>query len=72
MKEGIQMEKLFKPGKYYSRVKTVFVAFLIFFPGSLTVVHRNRQLKSGRRHQKSGVRQKKSFRVGQQYCFSQG
>ena len=40
MKEGIQMEKLFKPGKYYSRVKTVFVAFLIFFPGSLTVVHR--------------------------------
>ena len=39
-----------------------FVAFCSFFPSSLTVFHRGRQLKSG-------SRQQKSFRAGQQNIF---
>ena len=49
-----------------------FVAFCSFFPGSLTVVHRNRQLKSGRRHQKSGVRQKKALELDNSTVFHKG
>ena len=49
-----------------------FVAFCSFFPGSLTVVHRNRQLKSGRRHQKSGVRQKKVLELDNSTVFHKG
>jgi hypothetical protein len=59
---------------YYSKIfcafpTIIFVAFCSFFLGSLTVVHRGRQLKSGGRQQKSGGRQQKSSRAGQQYCF---
>ena len=43
-------------------ISILFVAFCSFFPGSLTVVHRGRK-------QKSGGRQQKSSRAGQQYCF---
>ena len=47
----------------------MFVAFCSYFPGSLTVVHKGRQQKSGVRQQKSGGRQQKSSRAGQQNYF---
>ena len=49
-----------------------FVAFCSFFPGSLIVVHWNRQLKSGRRHQKSGVTHKKALELDNSTVFHKG